>query len=145
MKIHSRDYHSMKLKYSKVRITLNPNIARLDIPSKKGSNKRRRTDKDVDEDEDISKTDTDYTNENTRKNKYTKYHVEIYENKGDEKTENETVNPKTINCPVCYEDVKISYVTTCNHNFCYNCVDKLMTTSKNQHWACPICRTICKK
>lgn len=113
-------------------------------PSKKRSNKRRA---DEDEDEDIGKTkyDNDDTDQVRAKNKYTKYDVELYENKSDEKTDNEKVDPETINCPICYDNVKISYITTCNHNFCYNCVDTLMTRSKTQHWVCPICRKICNK
>lgn len=141
MKIRSIEY-SRRLRYSEPcpMLIFNDNLVLYDRPSRKRSSKRRET-----EDEDKTKSDSEYTNENNTKNKYTKYNVEINENKSDEKTDNEKVDPETINCPICYDNVKIPYVTTCNHSFCYNCIDKLITTSKNQDWACPICRTLCKK
>ena len=142
MEISKRDY-SIMFKYAKpcIKITFNENVVLYDRPSRQRSSKRR-----ANEDEEKTISDTDAAiNGNTTKNKYTKYNVEIYENKIDEKTDNEKVDPETINCPICYDNVKIPYVTSCNHSFCYNCIDKLMTTSKNQDWACPICRTLCKK
>jgi hypothetical protein len=143
MKIRSDSYNRI-WRYSNPRVivTLNEDgvLYNRYRPSREGSSKRR-----ANEDEEKTKSDTDDTNENTTKNKYTKYNVEIYENKSDEKTDNEKVDPEMINCPICYDNVKIPYVTSCNHSFCYTCIDKLITTSKNKDWACPICRTLCKK
>lgn len=62
----------------------------------------------------------------------------------DEEIPYEKVVPKKITCPICYDDVNIPYVTICNHNFCYSCIDKLISSSTNTEWACPICRKICK-
>ena len=77
-----------------------------------------------------------YDSSENRKRKYTK--------SNDTEDNNEKDDPKPITCPICYDDVKIAYVTKCNHNFCYGCVDNLISRSTNNEWACPICRKICK-
>lgn len=108
----------------------------------KKSTRKRRLHEDSDSysdnyDEDCNKRKYDTNEDAVRsKRKYTKNNDEI---------PNEKVDSNTISCPVCYDDVKISYVTMCNHNFCYSCVDKLISMSNNNEWACPICRKICKK
>jgi len=41
-------------------------------------------------------------------------------------------------CPVCMEEFenKERIITTCNHTFCKNCIDKWLSN----HSTCPICR-----
>jgi hypothetical protein len=118
-------------------------------PIKKRRHKRRIND-DIDQSnayyaDDYDKYDTDeiaakrkikYTKSDDTKTNDTKYN--------DTDDNNEKDDPKPITCPICYDDVKIAYVTKCNHNFCYGCVDKLISRSTNNEWACPICRKICK-
>jgi hypothetical protein len=45
-----------------------------------------------------------------------------------------------IDCPICYNDVKLVDCLTfnCNHNFCSECTIQLL---KNYHVNCPNCRT----
>lgn len=150
MKINLRHYlsmeHTMEMERTRI-IKQQQFFEAYNTPPKKATTKRR-----IDEDSD--NYEKDYVKDNTKydtdeaepaQNKYTKFNNEIDDEIDDEKTDNKKVDPETINCPICYENVKISYVTTCKHNFCYSCVDTLMSRSKNQEWVCPICRKICKK
>ena len=47
----------------------------------------------------------------------------------------------TIECPVCYENVKGDDIcmTNCSHKFCYSCISQTLKIDKNQK--CPCCRT----
>ena len=118
-------------------------------PIKRKASHKRRINEDSDSDNDNDNYNV-YYDYNYDEHKYDTDDSSVqrkrkHKKTDDTKSNNEKVNSNTINCPICYEDVKIPYVTNCNHNFCYSCVDKLISRSTNNEWACPICRKICKK
>lgn len=107
-----------------------------DDNQKKGKRRIYEDDDTVDNyKEDLNDNSID-NNERSNKKKYIKTE--------NEEIPNEKDISKTINCPICYDDVKFSYVTNCNHHFCYNCIDKLISKSTNNKMTCPICRKLCK-
>lgn len=54
-------------------------------------------------------------------------------------TKQKIINNKFDSCPICLIDKCESFgITYCGHNFCTNCIRKVLTT----HFKCPICRSI---
>jgi hypothetical protein len=58
-------------------------------------------------------------------------------------------NPKTLiynmaellECPICFTELTTDYYTTkCNHKFCNECMDELMTHKFQEKIDCPVCR-----
>lgn len=56
---------------------------------------------------------------------------------------NDDIQSKKHECPICYVKVlsKSLAVTNCQHNFCNNCITKIITTTKSPNLQCPLCRT----
>lgn len=54
---------------------------------------------------------------------------------------------KTKECPICFEELDDYFILSCNHVFCYNCIQKvnLDFLNTNTKKGCPICnKEICK-
>ena len=45
-------------------------------------------------------------------------------------------------CPICFEIIKNNCVTTCNHEYCYNCLTKWIMKGKLN---CPLCKSFIYK
>ncbi len=54
-------------------------------------------------------------------------------------------NPKSLECPICFEnyDFNECITTKCNHNYCINCFKSMIKVLKNYHIPiCPLCRSL---
>lgn len=104
----------------------------------KGKSRKRELDNDVYDDTYLYYTENNYDSDDDNikgKKKYTKTN---------NTSPNENDNSTKMNCPVCYDEIIFPYITDCNHQFCYSCINKLISVSKSCRWACPICRKMCK-
>jgi hypothetical protein len=43
-----------------------------------------------------------------------------------------------IECPICYDNVKVECITECGHTFCKACMDRWF---RKGHMDCPLCRS----
>ena len=43
-----------------------------------------------------------------------------------------------MDCPICYDNIKISAIGSCTHHFCYSC---LIDWCKKGGTSCPVCKT----
>ncbi len=60
------------------------------------------------------------------------------------------ISPIVQDCPICYKTIENKIITPCNHEFCYSCLSKWITTLKNNRYksiiekriviTCPVCR-----
>lgn len=55
---------------------------------------------------------------------------------------NEPIQNKKHECPICYVNVlsKSLIITNCQHNFCNNCMSKIITKTRENVLRCPMCR-----
>lgn len=50
-----------------------------------------------------------------------------------------------VECPICFEQVKLVSLPKCNHRFCKECIRHWMMMKKGKTFCCPLCRQKFKK